>query len=429
MRSNLLVSFLFALLIFVVISHTIRADLVEQFENLYDEAKDEVVESLSETEDAVGSIVNDTRRILAGGRNLYTGPCKATNPIDACWRCNKNWARKRQNLADCALGFGRGALGGKGGRFYVVTDPSDDNVETPRPGTLRWAVIQPEPLWITFDRSMVITLKQELLVQSFKTIDGRGHKVRISGGAGITLQYVSNVIIHSLYISDIKSTNGGTIRDSTTHKGLRMRTDGDAIAVFGSNNIWLDHLSVSKAIDGLIDIVQGSTDITISNCHFTDHNKVLLFGASDTYEPDKNMKVTVAYTRFGKKLVQRMPRCRWGFFNLVNNAYTNWEMYAIGGSAGARILSQGNRFKAQIGHSETKEVTHRINMKEDWRSASWISQDDTFQNGAFFTPSGNQKPDLSKFSYGMIPHAPAKMVNEMTMFSGALGRCRERRPC
>lgn len=39
-------------------------------------------------------------------------------------------------------------------------------------------------------------------------------------------------------------------------------------------------------------------------------------------------------------------RCRHGYFHVVNNDYTHWEMYAIGGSANPTINSQGNRFLA-----------------------------------------------------------------------------------
>lgn len=39
-------------------------------------------------------------------------------------------------------------------------------------------------------------------------------------------------------------------------------------------------------------------------------------------------------------------RCRHGYFHVVNNDYTHWEMYAIGGSAGPTINSQGNRYLA-----------------------------------------------------------------------------------
>ncbi|KAI4326753.1 hypothetical protein MLD38_032032 [Melastoma candidum] len=75
----------------------------------------------------------------------------------------------------------------------------------------------------------------------------------------------------------------------------------------------------------------------------THHDKAMLSGHSDSYTRDKNMQVTI---NFGEGLVQRMPRCRHGYFHVVNNDYTHWEMYAIGESANPTINSQGNRFLA-----------------------------------------------------------------------------------
>lgn len=200
----------------------------------------------------------------------------ATNPIDRCWRCQPGWANNRKRLADCALGFGRKTTGGKGGKFYVVTDPSDDDMMNPKPGTLRYAVIQPEPLWIIFARDMVIQLSEELILTDNKTVDGRGANVRICNGAQITIQFVKNVIIHGIHIHDIVPGNGGLIRDSAEHFGLRTRSDGDGLSIFGSTNIWIDHVSMSHCSDGLIDAIEASTAITISNCHFTNHNEVTL---------------------------------------------------------------------------------------------------------------------------------------------------------
>lgn len=218
-------------------------------------------------------MVNGTRRNLRARK--YKGPCKVSNPIDRCWRCDKNWASDRKKMANCALGFGAGTTGGKDGPIYIVTDSSDDNMEEPKNGTLRHAVIQDGPLWIIFGYSMTITLQHELLVTGDKTIDGRGAYVKIAGGSGITVQFVKNVIISNLKIKQIKATSGGIIRDSTTHKGLRTFDEGDGITVFGSSNVWIDHCSMSKCEDGIIDAVKGSTAVTISNCHFTDHSKVV----------------------------------------------------------------------------------------------------------------------------------------------------------
>lgn len=84
--------------------------------------------------------------------------------------------------------------------------------------------------------------------------------------------------------------------------------------------------------------------------------QVILLGANDGFQGDKILQVTVAFNRFGNGLIQRMPRCRWGFFHVVNNDYNKWEMYAIGGSQHPTIISQGNRFRASD-KPFTKEVT------------------------------------------------------------------------
>jgi len=216
---------------------------------------------------------NQGRRNLAGQK--ARGPCMATNPIDRCWRCDPNWANNRQKLADCVKGFGRKTTGGKGGPIYVVTDPSDSDMVNPRPGTLRYAVTRNGPLWITFARSMTIRLNQELIMTSNKTIDGRGADVTIASGAGFTIQFIQNVIIHGIKIFDIVVGSGGLIRDGQDHFGQRTMSDGDGISIFGSSNIWIDHVSMRNCRDGLVDAIMGSTAITISNSHFTDHNEVI----------------------------------------------------------------------------------------------------------------------------------------------------------
>lgn len=202
--------------------------------------------------------------------------CMATNPIDACWRCQPNWANERKMLAKCVMGFGKDITGGKAGRVYVVTDPSDEDMVNLKPGTLRHAVIQDEPLWIIFAHPMNIKLKQELIMNSHKTIDARGANVHIANGCGITIQYAKNIIIHGLHIHDIVPGSGGLIRDSPGHYGYRTKSDGDGISIFGSSQIWIDHVSLARTADGLIDIIQASTAITISNCHMTHHDQVIL---------------------------------------------------------------------------------------------------------------------------------------------------------
>ncbi|GAB2289588.1 hypothetical protein Dimus_023897 [Dionaea muscipula] len=330
---------------------------------------------------------NTTRRNLGGN----AGSCQATNPIDQCWQCRKDWAANRIRLADCVIGFGAKATGGKNGKYYVVNDSSDASMLNPKPGTLRHAVIQPEPLWIIFSKSMVIRLSQELIMTSDKTVDGRGVEVHIQGGAGFTLQFVKNIIIHGIHIHDIQKGNGGMIRDSVQHFGLRTESDGDGVSIFGSSNIWVDHLSMRNCYDGLVDAVMGSTAITISNCNFRDHNEVMLFGATNGYTQDETMQITVAFNHFDEGLVQRMSRCRYGFVHVVNNDYSHWHEYAIGGSQHPTIISQGNRFIAPQ-NPFAKQVTMRAYAPQsEWKNWLWTSEDVLLLNGAFFVESGDLK--------------------------------------
>ncbi|KAJ6748486.1 PECTATE LYASE [Salix purpurea] len=343
------------------------------------------------------------RAINASRRKLGYLSCGSGNPIDDCWRCDPNWEKNRQRLADCAIGFGKNAIGGRDGKIYVVTDSGNDDPVNPKPGTLRHAVIQEEPLWIIFARDMTIQLKEELLIMnSFKTIDGRASTIASKGGNAM-------------------------VRDSPSHFGWRTKSDGDGVSIFGGAHIWVDHNSLSNCNDGLVDAIHGSSAITISNNYLTHHDKVMLLGHSDSYTQDKNMQVTIAFNHFGEGLVQRMPRCRHGYFHVVNNDYTHWEMYAIGGSANPTINSQGNRFVApDIRFS--KEVTkHEDAPQSEWKNWNWRSEGDLLLNGAFFVASGAG----ASSSYARASSLGARsssLVGPITMGAGALnckkgGRC------
>ncbi|XP_038894610.1 pectate lyase-like isoform X2 [Benincasa hispida] len=421
---------------FVMIFPTLKANIAdfdEVWQKRAEEAKKASFEAYQPHPEEVTSNFNkQVHKSLDGANNTrrhlrkYNGPCLATNPIDRCWRCDKHWAKNRKKLADCALGFGRGTTGGKNGRIYVVRDSSDNDLLNPKPGTLRYGVIQDRPLWIIFAHDMVIRLSEELIMTDNKTLDGRGANVHIANGGQLTLQFVKNIIIHNLHIHDIKAGNGGIIRDSVNHYGFRTPSDGDGISMFGASKVWIDHVSMSNCQDGLIDAVMASTGITISNCHFTRHNDVILLGASDSYSNDQIMQVTLAFNHFGKGLVQRMPRCRWGFIHVVNNDYTHWLMYAIGGSHNPTIISQGNRFIAPP-NPNSKEVTKRAYASEsEWRSWNWRSEGDLMLNGAFFIQSGNP---IRRYSKKDVIHSkPGTFVTRLTRFAGPL-KCIKNQPC
>ncbi|MQL92142.1 hypothetical protein Taro_024747 [Colocasia esculenta] len=114
------------------------------------------------------------------------------------------------------------------------------------------------------------------MVDSFKTIDGRGAQVEITGGPCITVQGADHVIIHSLSIHDCTPGKPRLLRSSPSHVGHRLGSDGDAITIFASSNVWIIHCRLSHCYNGLIDVTHGSTSVTISNSHFSNHDKVLI---------------------------------------------------------------------------------------------------------------------------------------------------------
>ncbi|MBA0788855.1 hypothetical protein Gotri_026756 [Gossypium trilobum] len=82
---------------------------------------------------------------------------------------------------------------------------------------------------------MTIKLEQELIVTSDKSIDVRGTNMEIRNAAGITVQFVKNVIIHGLHIHQIIPAKGGKKKDGEKHLGLRSASDVDRIFLFRSN--------------------------------------------------------------------------------------------------------------------------------------------------------------------------------------------------
>ncbi|KAM7277829.1 hypothetical protein ACFE04_004963 [Oxalis oulophora] len=350
---------------------------------------------------------------------------QALNPIDKCWRMNTQWRRNRQQLAMCSAGFA-GKMTNNIGRDvtrYVVTDPSDDPVK-PKPGTLRYGTTMIKgKKWVTFKRSMRIKLDKPLLISSFTTIDGRGTNVHIANGACLIVYKANNVIIHGLRIHHCKAQPPSSIMGPDAKIISLGQVDADAIRLVTATKIWIDHNTLYKCNDGLLDVTRGSTDVTISNNWFRNQDKVMLLGHDDGYIRDQNMKVTVAFNHFGPNCNQRMPRLRHGYAHVANNLYQGWTQYAIGGSQSPRIKSESNFFIAP--NSENKEVTWKQNKNGQ---KFFYSVGDLFKNGASFsqTVTGRARPNYSPEQAFQVQ--PASKVRSLTSSAGAL-QCSKRSRC
>eukprot|EP01018_Ginkgo_biloba_P027194 Gb_27505 [translate_table: standard] len=267
-------------------------------------------------------------------RFTTTGIGKRCGSVDGT-KCQFSDCGKGKQLPNCAIGFASGVIGGAKGESYIVTS-AEDNPQSPPPGTLRYAVelaaSHPKGVWITFSHDMIINLREMLWLKSHTTIDGRGVNVTITG-KNIVLARIHNVILHNFQINAIH--------------------ESDTVHIFsGTTKVWVDHLTSFDGKLGLVSVVQGSTDVTISNSYLSNYNFNMLLGASDTDTMDQKLRVTV-YRNWFKDSRQRMPHCRWGYCHVVNNLYSNWGYYAIGARVHAKVFSEKNVFQPGKKHEIT----------------------------------------------------------------------------
>lgn len=260
-------------------------------------------------------------------------------------------------LAGQAEGFGRFAIGGLNGPLYHVTTLEDDG-----PGSLRDGCRRKEPLWIVFEVSGAIQLSSYLNVSSYKTIDGRGQRIKLTG-KGLRLKECEHVIICNLEFE------GGRGPDVD---GIQIKPN--------SRHIWIDRCSLRDYDDGLIDITRESTDITISRCHFLQHDKTMLIGADPSHVGDRCIRVTIHHCFFNGTR-QRHPRVRFGKVHLYNNYTRNWGIYAICASVEAQIFSQCNIYEAGQKKVAFKYLTEKAADKGEARGGHIRSEGDLFIHG------------------------------------------------
>ncbi|KAG4911310.1 hypothetical protein JHK82_057322 [Glycine max] len=261
-------------------------------------------------------------------------------------------------LAGRAEGFGRLAIGGLHGPLYFVTTLSDDG-----PGSLREGCRRKEPLWIVFEVSGTIHLSSYLSVSSYKTIDGRGQRVKLTG-KGLRLKECEHIIICNLEFE------GGRGHDVD---GIQIKPN--------SRHIWIDRCTLRDYDDGLIDITRQSTDITVSRCCFGQHDKTMLIGADPTHIGDRCIRVTIHHCFFDGTR-QRQPRVRFGKVHLYNNYTRNWGIYAVCASVESQIYSQCNVYEAGTKKKTFEFYTEKAADKEEQKSGFIISEGDMFLNGA-----------------------------------------------
>ncbi|OQR63216.1 pectate lyase [Streptomyces maremycinicus] len=197
-----------------------------------------------------------------------------------------------------------------------------------------------------------------------------------AGFKGVSLQIkaVDNVIIRNLaFESPIDCFPQWDPTDGTNGN---WNSEYDTAVVYGSTHVWLDHNTFTDGShpdsaaptyfgmlyqqhDGELDIVRGADYVTASWNVFTEHDKTILIGNSDsesTAVGDRgHLKVTFHHNEFSN-LVERAPRVRFGQVDSYNNHFVADDAfsYSFGIGKESQLIAQHNAFTLPTGVSAAK---------------------------------------------------------------------------
>ncbi|MEO0334896.1 MAG: polysaccharide lyase family 1 protein [Pseudomonadota bacterium] len=281
---------------------------------------------------------------------------------------------EREQLIEGLQGFGQGTTGGLGGEVCVVTSLESSGDNTLRDCNDRGNSSK----WIVFAVSGTLHLKHPIKITANTTIDGRGQSLVITG-KGLYISNTQNVILHNLTIRDIEND--------------------DAVKIYNSKNVWIDHLTLANAKDGLLDITNVSHNITVSWTRLTDHNKTMLIGSNPKFTEDKGISVTLHHNFF-YNTTRRNPLIRHARVHMFNNVLKHWGQGNTGDGVnathGSQLRSENNMFQ-----SNTDRPAMRVTIP-NWEEIP-----------GYIHESGSRVSQNEQ----LISHSPEKVFNPSSLYS------------
>lgn len=208
-------------------------------------------------------------------------------------------------------------------------------------------------------------------IPSNTTIVGATPRSSITGAA-LRVNGATNVIVRNLTLRD--AADCFPAWDPTDGDEGNWNSEYDLLQVInGATHVWVDHGAFTDAPnldthqpsyfgrpyqvhDGAVDVTNGSDLVTLSYNRFTDHDKLLLIGSTDspTRGDPGHLRVTIHHNLF-ENVGQRAPRVRYGQVDLYNNHFViradssiPYE-YSLGVGIESHLYAEANAFTLSRG--------------------------------------------------------------------------------
>ena len=241
--------------------------------------------------------------------------------------------------------------------------------------------------------------------------DGNGAKF---DGVGIAITNAVNIIVRNIEFGNCQPdciTVNTTSSNSTHH-------------------IWIDHCTFSDSPeidpggtdhggthDGLLDITHRTNYVTVSWCHFYNHNKTSLVGYSDNSTDEQGLLKTTFHHNWWDNTTQRHPRVRWAECHVYNNYYDGTKGgtgmgttgYGVASTDTARVLVEANYFRDVVAPTHIGEGSSPAGYLEA-RDNITENSGPILTNGTAFDPS---------FYYSYKPDDAAKIPVLVTKYAGS----------
>ncbi|MEU6411567.1 RICIN domain-containing protein, partial [Microbispora sp. NPDC046933] len=234
----------------------------------------------------------------------------------------RTWSDKADGFAGTSGMGDSTTTGGAAGATVTVTTYAD---------LVKYATAS-EPYVIKVNGAITVTpYGTEIKVASNKTIIGVGTRGHIINGGFFLGSGAHNVIIRNLTIRDTRMAEDDPDDKEFDYDGIQMDT---------AHHVWIDHNTITRMNDGLIDSREDTTYLTVSWNVLSDNNKAFGIGWTDNV----TARMTIHHNWIHDNNQRNPSTDNVAYAHLYNNYLQNIAAYGDYARGATRMVLENSYF-------------------------------------------------------------------------------------